>query len=250
MEFIDTMKLAVHGISHTGLVRARNEDALRIDSERGYAIVADGMGGLPGGDRASMLATQALGDFLDRFDTGVSEETLATGLEGAQTAVLEEAFSEPSLTGMGTTLTAVSLRPAEGTFVLGHVGDSRAYLYRDATLTRLTRDHTVAQERVDRGVLDQYDAESHPTAHLLTQSVGSSHGIWPDFVTGSVEDGDLLILCTDGLTKVLSDEGLRTILLAGDETLEGLAQRFVDASLNRGGPDNVTVVLIGVGAAP
>ena len=258
MELTHTMTLTVHGATHIGLVRARNEDAFRVDVRRGYAIVADGMGGLPGGDRASTLASQALAAFLDRFDGGVSEETLNSGMEAAQDAVLTEAWSEPQLTGMGTTLTALSVNRDSGTLTLAHVGDSRAYRLRAGELARLTRDHTVAQERVDRGVLDQYDAESHPTAHLLTQSVGSSLGIRPDLLTDSLQDGDLFVLCTDGLTKVLSDADLLALLQErepGEEgwvsaEMEALTDAVIEASLDRGGPDNVTVVVIGVGSQP
>ena len=233
-----SLSLEHASLTHRGRVRSRNEDALRADAERGLFIVADGMGGHPAGDVAS---AEAIEGFAARCrvpgsDDGGGAGVAAAGLHDAVAAasrqVHEAAAESPDRRGMGTTLTALQI--AGDRWRIAHVGDTRAYLYRAGELRRLTTDHTV-----------------FPGSSTLTRAVGTEGGTEPDLEEGPVEDGDLYLLCSDGLTKTHSEEEIADRLAAVDggtsapgATLDETVRRLVEEANERGGPDNVTVVLV------
>ena len=249
----------VFGLTDVGKTRTRNEDSWSSVTARGIAVVADGMGGHPGGDVASRIAADTaariLGDELGhgaRHGEG-REERLSAAMHrsvlSAHEAIRARGEAEAELDGMGTTLTAIAVDQESGLFVLGNVGDSRGYRFRGGELTRLTKDDTWVQERIDARQLTPEQARRHPFAHLLTQCLGLEDVPKPRITEGSVEDGDVYLLCTDGLVGMIEEGELARILAdglrassdsAGDRTLRAL----VDAANAAGGFDNITAVLV------
>jgi serine/threonine protein phosphatase PrpC len=212
-------------------------------------LVADGMGGYAGGEHASALVVREAVTHvvetikwfyrLDDPDEAVRLRLLREALERADRKIIEEAENDPTLAGMGTTLTALSIIEAEGFIV--HVGDSRAYLFRDGALEQLTSDHTVAQELVRRGVIPAAEARTHKLRHVLTNVIGGKRGVEGEVVKLRLADGDRLLLCTDGLHGPVSDDRIAEIVSRHSDP-DGACGALVDAALASGGPDNVTVV--------
>lgn len=237
------MRFQFAGITDQGRVRARNEDALLQRPERGLFAVADGMGGHAAGDVASRIAVDVLDEhtLAAGGDPGLDE--IAAAIDAAHEAILKAARAESQLQGMGTTLTALRVRP-DGTCLIGHVGDSRAYRLRGGALEQLTRDQTWVQEQVEAGALTPSQARGHPFSAVITCALGIEdvelriQKIRPDAVPG-----DLFLLCSDGLTARLDDDDLAD-LLAGRDDLDDAARTLVDAANAAGGPDNITVALV------
>jgi protein phosphatase len=273
--FSSLVRVDAAGWSHPGKVRPNNEDHFLISrfgryletlqsnlpegavpgcaEETGYGLlVADGVGGKAGGEVASTLAISTLvnlvlatPDWILRLDDHEwTEEVLERAKERCDQineVLLEESASHPELAGLGTTLTlACSL--GRDVFV-AHVGDSRAYLFRGGRLHQLTRDHTLAQVLVDQGLLDKRQARVHRLRHVLTNVLGgSTREVLPEVRPAHLEDGDCLLLCTDGLTEMVDERRIAEIL-ARPERSKDLCQRLVDLALEAGGKDNVTVVV-------
>lgn len=254
------------GLSDVGRARSRNEDSLSLLPDLGVAVVADGMGGHPGGDVASRIAAETASNVLkDELTPGGDAtgserlgEVMLRSVLSAHEAIRAEGLREPDLDGMGTTITAFAVDPISDSFVLGHVGDSRAYLYRAGTLTQLTKDDTWVQERIDARQLTPEQARRHPFAHLLTQCLGLEDTPQPHITHGSVEVGDVYLLCTDGLVGMLEDQALEEILereigANGDsaDAAQGqpVVQALVDAANRAGGYDNITAILVTIGPA-
>jgi protein phosphatase len=166
-------------------------------------------------------------------------------LEGANRAIAQAAMEDPGLTGMGTTATAALLEG--GILYLVHVGDSRAYLIRDGRIVQVTDDHSVVAEMVRRGTLDADDAESHPARHVITRALGVDADIEIDALRVDLEPGDVVLLCTDGLSGPVDDEGILAVVESA-LSLEQAAAALVERANAAGGPDNVTVVLARVDA--
>jgi PPM family protein phosphatase len=235
------------GATHVGRVRPRNEDALHADDARGIFVVADGMGGHAAGDVASGIATEvvaaAAAAAVDRGDDPHRmAEVLGEAIRDADRAIVAFAERDPETGGMGTTLTAAVVSP-EGWYRVGHVGDSRAYLLRDGVLAQVTRDHTWVQREVDEGRVTPSRARRHPLAHVLTRALGSEPVDPADLMAGLLRPGDLILLCTDGLTGPVGDRILTRILTAS-RTLQERADRLIHAANRRGGRDNITALLV------
>lgn len=233
----------LHAAARTdiGRVRENNEDAvLCLDR---VVAVADGMGGLPGGEIASSLAVA----LLEVAFTGRSLDELEAAVRAANWAISERAAEGSQLEGMGTTLCAVGTT-ADGRLAVVNVGDSRAYLMRDGSLTQLTDDHSVTAELVRRGELTEQEAAGHPHRSVLTRALGSGPSIEVDGAVHSALVGDRLLLCTDGLFNEVSVEEIRSLMEATQD-LRAAADALVERALSNGGKDNVTVVIAEVGAA-
>ena len=251
---------SVVGLSDIGKARTRNEDSLCLLPELGVAVVADGMGGHPGGDIASRIAAEASASVLADARKSARADDAPTSLRQAMARSVAAAhdrirwygLEEPELNGMGTTLTALVVDVDSATYVLGHVGDSRAYLFRGGELTQLTRDDTWVQERVDADQLTPEQARNHPFGHLLTQCLGLEEPPIPHIIDGSVAAGDTYLLCTDGLVGMLADGELRRILndqLAGNgvsDPADAPVRALLDAANAAGGYDNITAALVRV----
>lgn len=241
------------GSSHQGLVRPTNQDTFLVDNRLQLWAVADGMGGHPGGDVASRLvidtiARQAVGD-VNRL-SGPTEQVvkaLRDMVESAHHAILAHPRQHLDLIGMGTTLTLlqISFLPFP-TATIVHEGDSRAYLLRDGTLIQLTRDHSMVEEYVRQGLLSAAQAQHHPQRHVLSRAVGLGSQSDVDVTTEPLKAGDRLMLCTDGLTKMIEDARIAITMTAFRHDPEALCDALVTAALEAGGIDNVTVVIVEV----
>lgn len=253
---VERMRLEAQARTDPGPVREHNEDAFLVDVDSGLFIVADGMGGHASGEVASALAVESLRDVLlgeldpdeTRLDRATPDgeeqvrERLRYAMNQASLRIRRAAILEPAHTGMGTTVCVLLLE--DGVAHLGHVGDSRIYLFRDDRLQRLTRDHTVVQQEIDAGRLTPKLARIVPHKNILTQSVGYHGPVEPDTSTRPVRDGDVFLICSDGLTDPLEDDQIAAIMRATpfDDLAESLTQHALDA----GADDNITVVVVGV----
>jgi PPM family protein phosphatase len=235
------------GATDIGRVRAGNEDAFLVDIERGIFAVADGMGGHAAGEVASGIAVREAGEKLASvIESGVPPEEMAGAVERVFRQIWERiqhhARADPNTAGMGTTLTVCVLR-ADGTCRIGHIGDSRAYRFRQGRLEPLTRDHTWVQREVDAGRLEERGAESHPYAHILTRVLSADLSPAPDILAPSLLPGDLVLLTSDGLHGAVS-AGEITEILRADAPLSDSLEGLVRAANERGGRDNITAVAI------
>lgn len=225
--------------THQGMVRQNNEDTVFPDSSGEsegpvILIVADGMGGHVAGEVASRLAVNAAAS---------SDLEAADRVAAGNRAIREEVAREPSLEGMGTTMTLLSLDP-DGTARLGHIGDSRAYLYRDGDLTQLTEDHTVAGELASLGEIEPEEVESHPQRHMLTRTLGLTRFVDVDEVETSLKVDDRILLCSDGLTEMVADPRIGELMSEG--TPDDAAWALIEAANSAGGVDNISVVIVDV----
>ena len=240
------------GRSEIGLVRAANQDAFITIDPLGLWAVADGMGGHVGGEVAAQLAIASIkahaelsADTLRQGRT-TSSQFLTELIIQAHLAILGRAQLEPRLKGMGTTLVMLLIRSSETPEAhVAHLGDSRAYRFRSDVLTPLTRDHTLIEKYLARGILTEQTARTHPERHVLTQALGMSAPMNPSISCSPLEKEDLLLLCSDGLTKMLEDGDIRDIIMNANGDPIRACDDLIDASLERGGMDNVTVVVIG-----
>lgn len=238
------MRFSCAARTDVGVVRSGNEDSYLMANDRGLFIVADGMGGHAAGEVASDMATRIIAEEF-RPARGMSDEELMSQLVGAIRAANESIFrrtlSEHDKRGMGTTATVLNLLPRR--YLIGQVGDSRAYLLRGGVLSQLTKDHSYVQEQVDEGRLTPEEARVHPYANVITRCVGSSSDVVPDLFVGTLEAEDLVLLASDGLTGMLDDEIVREIMMSG-LNLEDMVDALIAGANHRGGLDNVTTILV------
>jgi len=222
--------------THPGMVRDNNEDSVFPTSSgdstnSALIIVADGMGGHIAGEVASRIAVNAAAS---------SEVPPGDRVAAGNRAIREEVAREPSLEGMGTTMTLLSI--VDGTATIGHVGDSRAYLLRGGELKQLTEDHTVAAELVAMGQLSPEGAASHPQRHMLTRTLGLTRFVNVDEIEIEILDGDRILLCSDGLTEMVDDGTIAATL--ADGAPDEVAWELVELANRAGGVDNITVVVV------
>jgi len=220
----------------TGRQRRDNED--NAFARAPVFVVADGMGGAQAGEVASRIAIEAFEQGLP--DDGSPEERLATRVREANNQIYERSRAERSRAGMGTTLTAAYVDDAH--VAIAHVGDSRAYLFRDGTLQRLTQDHSLVDELVRRGKLTEEQAAEHPQRSIITRALGPEPDVEVDTWTYPARPGDVVLLCSDGLTSMISEERVREVL-AANENLDAAADALIHEANEAGGRDNITVVL-------
>lgn len=231
-------------LSDVGRTRERNEDSYYA-GEYVFAV-ADGLGGHNAGDVASRLAVEPLAAF-DRSVAGTPDDRIAEALEravdAANRAVYQRAQDDAKVRGMGTTLTAVAI--SNGSAHLAHVGDSRCYLIRGGEITQLSSDHTLVARMVAEGKLTPEQAETHPQRSILTRALGAEPEIDVDTLEIQLTPGDRLILCSDGLSSVIGDDQILATL-SDSKALKEACKRLIDAANARGGPDNITVVVVEV----
>ncbi len=223
----------------TGRQRRENEDSAFVRAP--VFVVADGMGGAQAGEVASRIAIETFEQGLP--DTGTPEERLADRVRDANHRIYDRSRVEQGREGMGTTLTAAYLDGSE--VALAHVGDSRAYLFRDGELTRLTQDHSLVDELVRQGKLTEEQAAEHPQRSIITRALGPEPEVEVDTWTYPVRGGDVVLLCSDGLTSMISEERIKEILQTAPN-LDTAANGLIDDANEAGGRDNITVVLFRV----
>ncbi len=250
------------GLTDVGKARAHNEDCFGIDADNRLVVVADGMGGHSHGEVASRIAVQSIRDYVDRRLHEISALTsdltsengnlaehddhgrlLATALRRAHQQVLGAIQRDGSLYGMGTTVVGLLLRG--GVAAVAHVGDSRAYRVRGGRLELLTQDHTWVNEQVVAGYLSAEQARVHPLKNVVTRALGGDSEVLVDVREVEVAEGDLFLLCSDGLTTMMSDPDI-SLAFTGADGLEETCRQLVSTANSRGGLDNVTVVLVAI----
>lgn len=242
------MRFSCAARTDVGVVRSGNEDMYLMAAERGLFIVADGMGGHAAGEVASEMATRLIAEEF-RPSRGMSDDELmaqmVAAIRASNDAIYRRTLEEHDKRGMGTTTTVMALLPRR--YLIGQVGDSRAYLLRGGVLSQLTKDHSYVQEQVDAGRLTPEDARTHPYANVITRCVGSSGDVTPDLYFGTLEADDLVLLASDGLTGMLEDEQVREIMMSTSD-LESMVDQLIAGANARGGLDNITVILLRIEA--
>lgn len=230
----------------TGLVREKNEDVCYADTEQHCYLVADGMGGQAGGEIASSLFRQAT----DEIFSDTSPTTLETAIARLQSCftlahkkIHQEVLEKPELIGMGCTADLLTFY--EDHFLLGHVGDSRTFLYSRDKLAQLTTDHSLLHEQISQGVITSEEAEKSRFRNVLLQAVGVDMQLDVDIITGQVESGSQFLLCSDGLYTMVREEELISVL-AYDAPPQLKAEILINMANDNGGKDNIAVTLIAV----
>jgi serine/threonine protein phosphatase PrpC len=238
--------LEAYAITDPGRVRTSNQDSFRLLPELGLFLLADGMGGAKGGERASQLAVECVADILTRSPHRDAAALLGA-VEDANLKVLGEAMRDPRLEGMGTTLVA-ALETNENDVAIASVGDSRAYVLQGGVLRAITEDQTWVQE-VGRPLgLDEETLRTHPMRHVLTMAVGVGPAIRIRYYAMELLPGDVMMLCSDGLHGVVENTLIEEILKDNDSSITDKCDQLIAAAHAAGSPDNVTVVLIRIAA--
>ncbi len=241
--------------SDTGKVRDNNEDRVHLwKHERGLlAVVADGMGGAVAGEEASRITVETLqADLIDHetlpqifaiADVETLAERMRLSIDAANETILQKADADPELRGMGTTVTMALVQGRE--VIIGHVGDSRAYVIEggQGAISQVTSDHSFVQALVSAGHISPEEAEDHPMRNVLYRALGQAHDVEIDIYYTSLQVGDRLILCSDGLTLHISPEEIAQVSLAAEDP-EDISRKFIDLANKRGGRDNVSVIVI------
>lgn len=240
-------------LSDPGMVRALNEDSIFISVETGLAILADGMGGYSAGEVASAMvietiSTELLASLPKLRDRPLDEATpdLHEDIEftvgRANAAIHQKSHSDPDCEGMGSTLVVAAL--LDGQITVGHVGDSRLYRFRDNTLEQVTRDHSWLDEQLAMGVISAEQAMASRYKNIVTRGMGIEEEVEVEIHDYPIQDGDIYLLCSDGLSDMIEDTGVEKILAESGSDLELSARRLIDQANENGGRDNVSVILI------
>jgi serine/threonine protein phosphatase PrpC len=250
------LRIKACGLSDVGLTRVHNEDYFEIDPRHKLYVVADGMGGHSYGEVAAQLAVRAIHDFIeksgDRDSTAPAKmddrlarhsNLLKMAVRKAHDNVITAISRDGNLHGMGSTVVGILVFGT--TAAVAHVGDSRAYRLRNGRLDQLTQDHTWVHEQVIAGLLSQEQARSHPLKNVVTRALGGESEVMVDVREVQIEPGDFYLLCSDGLTGMLSDVDIRERLASG-RSLQEICRSLVNDANSRGGLDNVTVVLLAI----
>ncbi len=239
---INPVHLNASAVSDIGCRRSSNEDSCSLSIERGVFVVCDGMGGAAAGEVASSMAVDEL---MRQFENLPAAAPLPQAAEeavlAANRAVYERAGQDPSQRGMGTTLVALVARESRAWML--NVGDSRGYRMRGRRLEQITQDHSLVEEYVRSGRMSREEAERAPFRNVITRALGTQNSVAVDVFPLDVEPGDRFLLCSDGLTRELSDDLLESMLALG-LPLHELCQRLVNAANQAGGHDNITCLLV------
>lgn len=235
------MRLSSAAGTHVGLIRPQNEDSYLC--EHPLYAVADGLGGHAAGEVASALVVERLTEltFGDDVSLDAAQQELAEAVRDANRRIHRSAAEDPQHAGMGTTVTAAVAVGA--TLCFAHVGDSRGYLLRGGELSQITEDHTPVQRAVRAGVISAEEAQHHPSRHVLAQAVGLDVDVEIDTPRVDLQAGDRIVLCTDGMTDPIPDTDIPGIIGDADGP-DAVVDALITAALQRGGPDNVTIVVI------
>ena len=253
-----SLRVRACGLSDVGLTRVHNEDYFEIDPQHRLYVVADGMGGHSHGEVAAQIAVRAIRDSVERTSETNRPARHGKRLEMAIRLAHEEVLAaieeDGTLVGMGTTVVGFLLDGDVG--AIAHVGDSRGYLLREGALEQLTQDHTWVHEQVLAGFLSKEQARTHPLKNVVTRALGGEAEVMVDLREIEVEAGDLFLLCSDGLTTMLSDREIKERLASGPgpsgggQPLHEICRALVADANAKGGVDNVTVVLLSIEVAP
>jgi PPM family protein phosphatase len=236
--------------THRGLMRSENEDCVAARPETGLAVLADGMGGHNAGEVASRIAVEVISGAMaasleaeSRRPTAERIESMITdAIARANTLVYNAARGHSAYSGMGTTIVVAVWYGAHVS--IGHIGDSRAYRLRAGELVQLTRDHTLVQDRVERGTLSRAQARRAAARNILTRALGTAPSVAADLRTYDAQSEDVYVLCSDGLSDMLDDRDIRSTLTLPHATLREAADQLVLEANHRGGADNISVIVV------
>ena len=232
----------VAAVTDPGRQRRRNEDSYVIAPP--LFAIADGMGGAQAGEVASRLATTAV---KEGAGNGGGEQRIADLIQEANRRVYDRSSSDPNTSGMGTTMTVALVEDDHVAF--GHVGDSRAYLIRGERMEQLTEDHSLVNELLKTGKLSREEAESHPQRSVITRALGTDPDVDVDTFSVRAEDGDLFLLCSDGLTDMVSEDSILSVVERNRDDIDGALRALVKEANRGGGQDNITVVAFEIAEA-
>jgi protein phosphatase len=249
------LKLAAHGISHPGAVRTSNQDRLLVEPDLGLYVICDGMGGHQHGEVAAEIALAAIRHYVDssrnpaevtwpfgyNMNLSVESNRLLTAIRLANRQVWRKAEEELESAGMGTTIAAILAGPSAAT--VANVGDSRIFRCRAGKLEQISIDDTMVNVMLSKGVITPDAIASHPMRHMLTQAAGSQESVEVHLREMTFEPGETWLICSDGLSGVV-DEGFITSVLSSGAGIEDCTQQLLDAALSRGAPDNVSALLL------
>jgi serine/threonine protein phosphatase PrpC len=255
MSLIASLQMAK--ATHTGMVRSHNEDSIATDAEIGLAVLADGMGGYNAGEVASGIATALISSEtreamisqspheLDKTTGSPLATTLLRDIIAkANTSIFQSANSQPQYAGMGTTLVVALF--CNNQITLAHIGDSRCYRQRGGKLEQITRDHSLLQEQIDSGLLTKEAAKRSQNKNLVTRALGIEPAVEAEIHTYPAQEGDVYLICSDGLNDMVEDEDIEMTLEALGANLQLAAEQLVQMANDNGGRDNISVVLIKV----
>jgi protein phosphatase len=243
------------GLTDVGITRGHNEDSFHVDNNASLFVVADGVGGQNAGEVASRMSVEVISShfsksredsvpFVGKPEESFSDETnrLASSIRLANQVVHESSRSNPSLKGMGSTAVAVTIT-GKGMLGIAHAGDSRAYLIRSGGIFQLTNDHSLVAEQVRQGLITEEEAQNSKVKNVITRALGAADEIEVDIDEQPLEDGDMVLLCSDGLTNMVDDETILKII-EDNATMEDACRRLIKLSNDNGGKDNITAVLV------
>ncbi|MFC1821183.1 Stp1/IreP family PP2C-type Ser/Thr phosphatase [Thermodesulfobacteriota bacterium] len=250
------MQVQSFGISDRGRVREYNEDSFLANQEEEIFLIADGMGGLSKGDVASRIAVESIENFITQSrleditwpikpqeQYTLEENRFLAAISLANWNIYTEFQKDANTMGMGTTITGFLVDGEQ--LVIANVGDSRSYLFRDDMIEQLTEDHSLVMEEVRKGNMTPEEARNHPQKHVINRALGISESTQVDISMFAPQPGDLYLLCSDGLSDMIPDAEMLSLVRAhGEKSLEELGQIFIDAALEHGGKDNVTLVFV------
>ena len=249
------MSLEFYFALDTGRARSNNEDSVAVDEAHGLAVLADGMGGYNAGEVASQMATSFISAEMGRWLEVAADKATDVELrramdicvENANRAIYDAANADPQYAGMGTTLVVAHVRGNE--LRIGHVGDSRAYRWRGNALEQITRDHSLLQEQIDAGLITPEQAAYSANKNLVTRAVGVEDNVQLETHLHELHAGDVVLMCSDGLTDMLPDSVLARLLQSHD-ALPAVGQAMIAAANEAGGKDNISLILIRVVGSP
>ena len=233
--------------SNRGIVRENNEDACFVIPGSDVYVVADGVGGNNSGEVASRTAVEEIAGYVNAVDIRSLEDTedifgfMGDAIGAANDAIYEMGRDDSKYRGMATTVVMAYVFRGEG--YIANVGDSRAYIFRDGKLSRITKDHTYVNELIDKGVITEDEAESHKQKNVITRALGAEPAIEPDYYKLPLHTDDVLLLCTDGLYGEVGEESILNVL-SEEKSMNETCNSLVDMALESGGRDNITVICI------
>jgi protein phosphatase len=240
------MKIVSFALSDVGRVRRENQDSSGHFPDRNLFVVADGMGGHKGGKQASEIAVATIAERLvaapDSGELADRTERLVEAVRDANRRIVERGARESDLNRMGTTLVALLLQEDEGTIV--HVGDSRAYRLRDGELAQLTTDHTLVADLLRANEISEAEVSTHPYRHVLTRALGAAEDVAADVSRLEVRRGDVYVLCSDGVSGMLSQSEIHAVVSAHVDDPEALCRELIAAANQAGGKDNATAIVV------
>jgi protein phosphatase len=231
------------GKSDIGLRRSNNEDAFAVVPDLGVFSVADGMGGAASGEMASRIFIESAVEVFSRGESSSEQSILELVQKTFQVAherILKQGTENPDQQGMGCTAELIAFH--DQTYVLGHVGDSRTYLFRQAKLRQMTKDHSLVQDQLDQGIIMPTDAKNYSLRHVIMRAIGIGDALAVDLIRGRCLPGDIFLLCSDGLTDMVDDAAIEHVL-SFSHRLEQKGEKLIEMAKTAGGYDNITIVL-------